>query len=214
MEGHATVTTVLLNKKILAEKTHNAYFVMLNLFQHLKKTVGYETLKQVQGDNNGVFQKDKRGLTLVEVLIALVVFLLISLAVMQTALVVIDSNMINVLRDEAVSIAEMRMNDARNLGFTETVNNLDDDGADASLTATVCPAEFVTDFGTNGLRVTRNFRNITGFSFCTNRTVTELGGDGSLATNDAENRQVAITVGWIWKGQDYMHAISTIMRRQ
>jgi type II secretory pathway pseudopilin PulG len=154
------------------------------------------------------------GLTLIEVLIALVVFLLISIALMQTALVVIDSNMINVLRDEAVNIAEMRMNDARNLGFTETVNNLDDDGVDASLTAAVCPAEFVADFGTTGLLVTRNFRNITGFSFCTNRTVTELGGDGSLATNDAENRQVTITVGWIWKGQDYTHTISTIVRRQ
>ncbi len=38
---------------------------------------------------------------------------------MQTALVSIDSNMINVLRDEAVSIAEMRMNELRNRPFDD-----------------------------------------------------------------------------------------------
>jgi prepilin-type N-terminal cleavage/methylation domain-containing protein len=61
--------------------------------------------------------KDKKGVTLVEVMIALVVFLLVSLAMMQTALVGIDSNMINLLRDEAVKIAEESMIDARNTPF-------------------------------------------------------------------------------------------------
>ncbi|MEK6691226.1 MAG: type II secretion system protein [Nitrospirota bacterium] len=46
-----------------------------------------------------------QGLTLVEVLIAMVILLLVSLALMQTALVSIDANMRNVLRDEAVSVA-------------------------------------------------------------------------------------------------------------
>lgn len=48
---------------------------------------------------------NKEGMTLVEVLIAMVVLLLVSLALMQTALVSIDANMRNVLRDEAVSVA-------------------------------------------------------------------------------------------------------------
>ncbi len=47
-------------------------------------------------------------------MIALVVLLVVSLALMQTALVSIDANMTNILRDEAVGIAEMRMNEARN----------------------------------------------------------------------------------------------------
>jgi type IV pilus assembly protein PilV len=60
---------------------------------------------------------NKKGLTLVEVMIALVVLLLVFLALMQTALVSIDSNMINALRDEAVNIAEEKMNDERNKTF-------------------------------------------------------------------------------------------------
>ena len=140
------------------------------------------------------------GLTLIEVLIALVVFLLISIALMQTALVVIDSNMINVLRDEAVNIAEMRMNDARNLGFTDTVDNL---VSDAGGLAGACPAGF-SPTGL-GLLVERDFRNISDFDFCTNREVNDL---------DIDNKEVIITVGWIWKGQDYTHSITTIVRRQ
>lgn len=148
---------------------------------------------------------NKTGLSLIEVMIALVVFLVVFLALMQTALVSISSNMINVLRDEAVSIAEMRMNEARALPFTQTVDSLVDDGTDASLTATICPANFVTNFGTTGLRVSRNLRNISNFDFCTNRDVNTL---------NTDNKQVFITVGWKWKGEDYTHSISTILRRQ
>ncbi|MFA4918608.1 MAG: prepilin-type N-terminal cleavage/methylation domain-containing protein [Thermodesulfovibrionales bacterium] len=144
---------------------------------------------------------NKTGLSLVEVMIALVVFLIVFLALMQTALVSISSNMINVLRDEAVSIAEMRMNEARALPFTQTVDTLVGDSADLSLTATICPA----NFGTTGLRVSRNLRNISNFDFCTNREVNPL---------NTDNKQVSITVGWKFKGEDYTHNISTILRRQ
>ena len=61
--------------------------------------------------------KNKKGLTLVEVMISLVVLLLVFLALLQTALVSIDSNMTNVLRDEAVNIAEEQMNIARNIDY-------------------------------------------------------------------------------------------------
>jgi prepilin-type N-terminal cleavage/methylation domain-containing protein len=151
--------------------------------------------------------RDKKGLTLVEVMIALVIFLVVFLALMQTALVSISSNMINVLRDEAVSIAEMRMNEARALPFTQTVDSLVDDGTDSSLTATICPANFVTNFGTTGLRVPRNLRNISNFDFCTNRTAV-------LNSTNTDVKQVTITVGWKWKEEDYTHSISTILRRQ
>ena len=95
---------------------------------------------------------NKKGLTLVEVMIALVVLLIVSLALMQTALVSIDSNMTNVLRDEAVNIAEMRMNEARNMPF----NNL---------------------VGTSNATVLRNFRNIANFQYAVTRTVTDLNSD-------------------------------------
>ena len=148
---------------------------------------------------------DKKGLTLIEVMIALVILLLVSLALMQTALVSINSNMTNVLRDEAVRIAEQRINEARNLPFTQTLDNLVNDGTDLTLTAAICPANFVANFGSTGLRIRRNLRNISNFDFCTNRTVNTL---------NIDNKQVAITVGWKWKGQDYTHMVTTIMRRQ
>ncbi|MFH0933206.1 MAG: prepilin-type N-terminal cleavage/methylation domain-containing protein [Nitrospirota bacterium] len=122
---------------------------------------------------------NKKGLTLVEVMIALVVLLLVSLALMQTALVSIDANMRNVLRDEAVGIAEMRMNEARNTPFDSLVS----DGAD--------------------IPITRNIRSITNFPYTTRMTVTNL---------NTVNR-VDITVGWTWKGENYIHSITTIVRR-
>ena len=96
---------------------------------------------------------NEKGLTLVEVMIALVVLLIVSLALMQTALVSIDSNMTNVLRDEAVNIAEMRMNEARNIPFDNLVA------------------------GASGETVLRNFRNIANFQYTVTRTVTDLNSD-------------------------------------
>jgi type II secretory pathway pseudopilin PulG len=56
-------------------------------------------------------------MSLVEVLIAMTVLLFVSLALMQTALVSIDANMKNVIRDEGVRVAEARMISMRNEDF-------------------------------------------------------------------------------------------------
>ena len=147
--------------------------------------------------------QNKTGLTLVEVLIALVIILLVFLALMQTALVGIDSNIRNILREEAVSIAEMRMNEARNIPFTSL-------GSDpGSLAGYDCP----TGFSSTGVPVERNIRNISGFDFCTNLTCQEFGGDGNCATDDADSKQVNVTVGWKWKDDNYTHIITTIRKR-
>jgi type II secretory pathway pseudopilin PulG len=139
-----------------------------------------------------------RGLTLVEVLIAMTVVLVVFLALMQTALVGIDSNMRNILRDEAVGIAEMRMNEARNLSFVSLVPDA------GSLSGCDCPSAGVFPF-TTGSCIKRNLKNISGFDFCTNRAVNTL---------NADNKQVNITVGWKWKGEGYTHSVSTIVRKQ
>ena len=149
---------------------------------------------------------NKTGLTLVEVMIALVIVLLVFLALMQTALVSIDSNMRNILRDEATNIAEQRMNEARNLQFTQTVDNLVSDAG--SLSADGCvSADCPTGFSTTGDCVPRNVRSISGFKFCTNRTAV-------LNSTNTDVNQVTITVGWKWKGEDYTHSISTIVRKR
>lgn len=85
---------------------------------------------------------NKKGLTLVEVLIAMVVLLLVSLAMLQTALLGIDSNMRNVLRDEAVSIAEQRMNYTSSIPFATLAlwAGLSDNGDGNSPTTVNLPA--------------------------------------------------------------------------
>jgi type IV pilus assembly protein PilV len=130
---------------------------------------------------------NKKGLSLVEVMIALVVVLVVFLALMQTALVSIDSNMINVLRNEAVSIAEMRMNEARNTLF----DNL---GA-----------------GTTSGTVTRNIRNITNFQYTVTRTVISRGTDNKQIDISIRWEWKEKTVA---NGNPYTHSITTILRRQ
>ena len=130
---------------------------------------------------------NKKGLTLVEVMIALVVLLVVSLALMQTALVSISSNMTNVLRDEAVNIAEMRMNEARNTSFD-------------SLAA-----------GTTSGTVSRTLRNITNFSYTVTRTVTDLNSDNKQVNITVLWEWKENTVA---NGNPFTHSVTTIVRRQ
>lgn len=94
---------------------------------------------------------NKNGMTLVEVLVAMTVLLLVALAMMQTALVGIDSNMRNVSRDEAVSLAADRIEHLRNLpdrtGLDNTTETVDRDMRSATVEYTVYNT--VTSVGDN-----------------------------------------------------------------
>jgi len=129
---------------------------------------------------------NKKGLSLVEVMIALVVLLLVSLALMQTALISIDSNMNNQLRDEALSIAEEWVIRSRNIPFDNLTTNS------------------LSQSGTGVDTITRNFRNITNQTFTVTSIVTDRGID---------NKQVGVTVAWTWKAQPFNHNMSSIVRR-
>jgi Tfp pilus assembly protein PilV len=148
---------------------------------------------------------NNKGLTLVEVLIATVVTLVLFLALMQSALLSIELNTNNSLRDEAVRIAEERMRDARNLPDGAAFDGFNSDDADVELADADCPDEFVAEFGTNGRLMLRNIRNIA-IDFCTNMSVTTLTADGRY-------KQVDATVEWEWKDEPFEHRISTIVRR-
>ncbi|MCE5194873.1 MAG: prepilin-type N-terminal cleavage/methylation domain-containing protein [Nitrospiraceae bacterium] len=126
-----------------------------------------------------------RGFSLVEVMIALVIFLFVFLALMQTALVSIDSNTRNLLRDEAVGIADARMVQLRNLAFT-----------DAALTQN-WPA------GAVEAGIPSNARNLGNIIFTPRRTIRDL---------NVRNKQITVTVTWTWKNENYTHNISTIIR--
>jgi prepilin-type N-terminal cleavage/methylation domain-containing protein len=148
---------------------------------------------------------DEKGLTLVEVMVALLVMLLVSLALMETALLSIGSNMKNVIRDEAVSIAEMRMNEARNIPFDDLVNDTADAVPDDNLVLDACRNPPVSDPLPYPVKINRNFRNIANFEFGTRKTVAPIGSD---------NRQITVLVRWVYRDECYTHSVSTIMRRQ
>lgn len=146
--------------------------------------------------------KNKDGVSLVEVMIALAVFLIAFSGIMQAALISIDSNVRNILRDEAISIAAARMEDVRNQLFTNIVSDTASIPSGAN-----CPGTFTT-----GSLLQRNIRDMTN-DFCINLTCQELGGDGNCATSDTDNKQVSVRVTWKWKGEDYLHSVTTLRRR-
>ena len=145
---------------------------------------------------------NKTGFTLIEVLIALVVSTLVFLALMQTALVGINVNMRNVLRDEAISIAEMRMHDAKSRRFTSIVAD------SGSLGDCDCP----TGFPSAGECVMRDFRNVLNYNFCTALTCRDFGSDTSCATADSDTKQITVTVGWKWKGENFTHTTTSLRK--
>ena len=155
---------------------------------------------------------NKRGVSLVEVMVALVVMLLVFFALMQTALVGIESNMLNALRNEAVSTADMRMKETKNEQFTniasDTLSPLSDYDGSCSSGCNDCPSGFST-----GKCRCRDMKSIPEFKFCTSLKCEEIGGDNDCATNDADNKKLTVTVGWKWKGEVYKHTITTVRSR-
>ena len=153
--------------------------------------------------NHGFLNNNNKGLTLVEVMIALSVFLLVFMGLFQTALLSVDHNVKNMLRDEAISIAAMRMEEERNRTFDNLQSYIIAIPSNAD-----CPV-----FMTTGDRIQKNFRNMTK-DFCINLECLEIGGDNDCTTADSVNKQLNLQVGWTWKGEEYTHDITTLVRNE
>lgn len=152
----------------------------------------------------------QEGVSLVEVMIALVVLLFVFMGLLQAALLGIDSNMRNILRDEGVAMATSTMEEERNRIFTDLASDTAAIPAGAD-----CPAAF-----TVGNRVQRDVRSMNAASgtakdFCVtvNCTESETAADGDCTTDDADTKQITVFVGWRWKGEDYTHTVSSLRRR-
>lgn len=130
---------------------------------------------------------NKKGVTLIEMMISLVIIMIVFLALMQTTVIGISTNLQNSLRDEAVGIAEMRMNELKSLRFTDT-------SVDVNLGAGTTAEAAVS-------------RNIRGFSI--NYSPTRTIADISL-----DSKQITITIAWNFKNKNYTHTIISIMRKQ
>jgi Tfp pilus assembly protein PilV len=93
---------------------------------------------------------NEKGVTLIEILISLLLTAIVFGGLLQTSLLVVNNNIQNLLRDEAVSIAEERMNQARNTPFVSLISE---------------PAD---------VPVVRNFRGVTAFRFNTRMTIVTI----------------------------------------
>lgn len=133
---------------------------------------------------------NKKGMTLVEIMVAMVISLIIFLALMQTSLIGIDQSMRNSLRDEAGRIAELRMSELKNLPFDNTA--LDDTNA-------------VVGTGTSTVEavVTRTIRN-----FNVTFTPTRI-----VDTVNTDTKEISVSVAWTWKGQPLTHSVTSVLKR-
>jgi len=134
-----------------------------------------------------------RGMTLIEVMFALVLLLLTSLAMIKTGLLAIQTNMVNSLRDEAVSVAETRMNELKNEQFISSATStwLNTTGASGAYDSTVY----------------RKIRAASSVPFKRTRIVEPI-------NTTPPAKQVSVIVEWTYRGQPYTHSVTSIVRQQ
>ena len=133
--------------------------------------------------------KNNGGMTLIEVLVALAIVFIVFLGMSSAGLVVLDQNIRNSQRDEAVSVAEMEMQEARNIPF-----------------ATIANDNHIVYRQIRGLNV----------GYAVARTVANP--NGTTPATDPNNRRVTINVTWsrIVNNQTrtYNHTVLTIVRQR
>jgi len=126
---------------------------------------------------------NNRGVSLIEVLISLLILMVVSLATMRMALVGMSTNLQNSMRDEAVNVVELRMNELRNKKF------------DLISLGTVTETD-----------ISRTFRGAS-VPYKPKLKVDQVGADTST-------KQITMSVDWTYKGTNYTHSATTIVRKQ
>lgn len=139
---------------------------------------------------------NKKGVTLVEVMIALVVLLIVFMGLLQTAILSIQSNTTNLMRDEMTRRTARIASEAKNTPF----GTLASDAGTFALPACTTPP--VSDAGTY-MQIDLPVRNMT--IPCGSRMTVTLRG--------ADTKQVQILVRCEFKNECYTQSFTTIMRR-
>jgi len=126
-------------------------------------------------------------MTLIEVLVSMAIVFIVFLGMSSAGLVVLDQNIKNSQRDEAVGVAEMEMQQVRNIPF-----------------ATIANDNHIVSRQVRGLNV----------GYTVVRTVANP--DGTTPATDPNNRQVTINVTWNrienQQTRSYNHSVLTIVR--
>ena len=124
-------------------------------------------------------------MTLVEVLVAMAIVFIVFLGMSSGGLVVLNENIKNEMRDEAVSVAEMEMEQTRSTPFATIAND-------------------------NHV-VYRQIRKLPLVGYSVARTVSNP--DGTTPATDLNNRRVTINVTWTNQARSYTHTVITIVRQ-
>jgi prepilin-type N-terminal cleavage/methylation domain-containing protein len=134
---------------------------------------------------------NKRGSSLIEVLMAVTILAIVAAALMQASTLVLQQSVQNEMRDEAVRLAEQRMQELRSGpgGF----DNPDPSGNNVDLVIG----------NVTYLPITRNIRNAP-IPFTVSKNVVGL---------DSDSKQVTVTIAWLFRNQQYNHSIMSIVRR-
>jgi type IV pilus assembly protein PilV len=125
-------------------------------------------------------------MSLLEVMIAAVFLMVVSLALVQTSLLGFQENLRNSLREEAVRIADQKISDLRARAYTKT---------------------FTDPLLNSGVTTTTMTRNLRSFQkdFSITTTITDLSTD---------NKQITVDVGWTYKGPTFSHSTTVILGKK
>lgn len=140
--------------------------------------------------------KNKKGLTLIEVMVALVVLLIVFLGMMQAIAIAVNMNVKNQLRGEGVRVADERVNALKNLSFDSA--DLNDTGGNFINDNYIDP-----NTGTNTNIITRSFRNFD-MDFTSTKRITDI---------NADNTRIELTVNWTWRNEPFNHGVSLVLTR-
>jgi type IV pilus assembly protein PilV len=132
---------------------------------------------------------NNRGMSLLEVMIATVFLMVVSLALVQTSLLGFQENLRNSLREEAIRIADQRIGDLRARAYTQT---------------------FTDPLLNSGATTTTMTRNLRSFqkNFVVTTTITDY------ISSIASNKQIVVKVEWPYKGSLFSHSTTIIMGRK
>ena len=147
------------------------------------------------------------GVTLVEVMIALVVLLIVMMGLLQASLLSIEHNLRNELRDEATRIASDRITVLRSAGF---------DSARFAATGGFVPDDDPST-GDDESIVTRSFRNIVPNPadpaspgvFSVQKNISDV----PNAAGVVNVKQVTIRVAWQYKGEALTHTLNATIKK-
>ena len=143
----------------------------------------------------------KRGYTLIEVMVALSILAIVAVALMKSSLLVMQTNIQNEIRDEAVRVGEEIMNAIRNspAGFdaaTPTANHLD---------------LFVETYDLP-TPVVRTMRGGT-VQYTIRKRVAWVTTPTTYGSFAQTNKQITVTVNWLFRNVNFSHTMTSIVGR-